>query len=41
MMKTKTNNTKWLDDIYLDAFDCFKYGRTRVECKIIKFGELK
>jgi len=36
LKRTTTENTKWLDDIYSKSFDCLKYGRTKVECKIIK-----
>ncbi len=36
-MGTETQNTKWLDDIYLKESDFDIYGRTRVTCKIIKF----
>ena len=37
MKNTSTQNTKWLDDIYMKPEDYKIYGRTRVECKIIKF----
>ena len=36
-MGTTTENTKWLDDIYKDSFDCSMYPRTKVQCEIIKF----
>lgn len=37
MKSTSTENTAWLDSIYMKPEDYEIYGRTSVECKIIKF----
>jgi len=36
-MGTTTENTKWIDNIYMKKSDFDIYGRTRVTRKIIKF----
>ena len=36
-METRTEGTKWLDEIYDEVFDCSMYPKTQVRCEIIKF----
>ena len=37
MESTSTENTKELDKIYEEAFDCSKYHKTQVEVKTFSF----